>query len=87
MITQKEKRREIITMLEELPEYVLDRVLKLLQEEKQEITSVTGKDVIDRLTKKQIVIPPMAQKGQKARHTPIKVGGKPLSKNIIEDRR
>ena len=60
--------------------------LKLLQEEKQEITSVTEKNVIERLTEKQIFIPPIAQKKQRVRHTPIKVGGKPLSEIIIEDR-
>jgi len=87
MTTQKEKRIKIINLLEDIPEYALDGVLKLLREEKQEITSVTGKNVIDRLTKKQIVIPPMAQKSRKVRRTPIKSGGKPLSEIIIEDRR
>jgi hypothetical protein len=87
MTAQKEKRIKVITMLEYVPEYVLDGVLKLLQEEKQEITSVAEKNVIEKLTEKQIFIPPIAQKKQRVRHTPIKVGGKPLSEIIIEDRR
>ncbi len=87
MTTQKEKIITIITMLENVPEYTLDGVLKLLWEEEQEITSITGKRVIERLTKKQIVIPPIAPQKQRARRTPIKVEGKPLSEIIIEDRR
>jgi len=95
MINQEEKRIKIITMLEEVPEYVLDGVFKMLQvehpdsigEEKQEITSVTGKNVIDSLMRKGIVVPPIAQKSPRVRRTPIKVGGKPLSEIIIEDRR
>jgi hypothetical protein len=94
-IPVKEKRIKIMTMLEDVPEDALDGILKLLQvehpdsirEEKQETTSVTGKNVIERLTNKQIVIPPIAQKKQRVRRTPIKVVGKPLSEIIIEDRR
>jgi len=85
MTNQEEKRIKIITMLEDIPEYVLDEVLKLLREEKQEIMSVTGK--IEISTNKRIVIPPIIQKKERVRNTPIKVGGKPLSEIIIEDRR
>lgn len=87
MAIQKERIKIITTMLEDFPEYALDEVLKLLQKEKQEITSVNGKTVIDSLMRKQIVIPPIAQKTQRVRRTPIKVGGKPLSEIIIGDRR
>ncbi len=87
MTTQKEKIITIINMLENVPEYTLDGVLKLLWEEEQEITSITGKNVIERLTKKQIFIPPITPQKQRARRTPIKVEGKPLSEIIIEDRR
>jgi hypothetical protein len=87
MITQKEKRIKIITILEDFPEYALDGLLKLLLEEKQKITSVTGKNVIDSLMRKEIVVPPIAQKIQRVRRTPIKAGGKSLSEIIIEDRR
>jgi len=86
MITQKENKiRTITTVLETFPEYALDEVLKLLQEE--EITSLTGKNVIGSFMRRQIVIPPINQKTQRVRRTPIKVGGKPLSEIIIEDRR
>ena len=50
MTTQKEKRTRIMTMLEELPEYVLGQVLELLQEER-ETTKAIGENVINRLQK------------------------------------
>ena len=81
----QEKKHEIVSLLDDLPESTLDRILKLLEEEGRPLSKVS-ESTIKGLEGKGIRLP-LGRKTPKVRRNPIKIEGKPLSEMIIEDRR
>ncbi len=82
----QEKKDEIVSVLDDLPENTLDHILKMLEEEGRPLIKVS-ESTIKGLEGKGIKLPIGRKDGKKIRRTPIKASGKPLSEMIIEDRR
>lgn len=83
----QEKKDEIVSVLDDLPENTLDHLLELIKEEKKHQNN-TDESILKDMERRCIIKLPIGRKdGKKIRRTPIKASGKPLSEMIIEDRR
>lgn len=83
----QEKKDEIVSVLDDLPESILDHLLELIKEEKKHQNN-TDESILKDMERRGIIKLPIGRKdGKKIRRTPIEGTGKPLSEMIIEDRR
>jgi hypothetical protein len=82
----QEKKDEIVSVLDDLPENTLDHLLELIKEEKHQ--NNTDESILKDMERRGIIKLPIGRKdGKKIRRTPIEGKGKPASEMIIEDRR
>jgi hypothetical protein len=81
----QEKKDEIVSVLDDLPENTLDHLLELIKEEQQ---NNTDESILKDMERRGIIKLPIGRKdGKKIRRTPIEGKGKPASEMIIKDRR
>jgi len=81
----KEKKKEAIGILDDLPKNTLDHILRALEEEGKTLSEI-NEDTIKSLEGKGIKLP-LGRKNPKIRQAPLELKGKTLSEIIIEDRR
>jgi len=84
----QEKKHEIVSLLDDLPESTLDHVLELIQEERKHQHNIDDESILKDMERRGIIKLPIGRKdGKKIRRTPIEGKGKTASEMIIEDRR
>jgi len=83
----QEKKNEIVSVLDDLPESILDHLLELIKEEKKHQNN-HDESILKDMEMRGIIKLPIGRKdGKKIRRTPIEASGKSLSEMVIEDRR
>jgi len=80
----QEKKDEIVSVLDDLPENIIDHLLELIKEEKHQ--NNTDESILKDMERRGIIKLPVPRKSQKTVRTPLNISGKPLSQIIIEDR-